>query len=284
MTVIEGSFDHPDAARCGVAGDPSALPALTLEDAILRCRTRFVVTSTTPEPNFLVPDTAAITTTDGLRVRALPLADDTSERFEPLLGNGTRLFVLEGPAAGSGYDWYKVIAPAIARADGEPMVGWIAVGSRTGEKWAAEQALTCPRADQPVSLADIARLSSDAAADGALSCFGRATIETSGAVQVGCNGPVPRATDLVNWLASPARMTLQLTDVGSSVAARAHPDLAGRTPCETTGGGRWTVEGHFDDADSASCAAGAPSEAVGAVARYQCRLIFVVTRMTPAGI
>jgi hypothetical protein len=283
MSVIEGSFDHPDAARCGVAGDPSALPALTLEDAILRCRTRFVVSRSTTEPNYLVPDTAAITTTDGLRVRSLPTVDEPSQRFEPLLNNGTRLFVLNGPALGSGYDWYRVIAPAIARADGGPMVGWIAVASRTGETWAAEQGLNCPPADGPVALSELSRLASGAVADGGLSCFGRSTITTSAIVQVVCSGPSPRATALENWLASPSGMTIQMQDAGATITARAHPDLAGRTPCERTSDQRWLVEGHFDDVDSASCATGSATEATGAVAEYRCRTAFVVTRLTPLG-
>jgi hypothetical protein len=283
MATIEGAFDHPDAARCGVAGDPSALPALTLEDAILACRTRFVISRSTPEPNFLMTNTAAITTTDGLRVRSLPLVDDASQRYEPLLNSGTRLFVLDGPASGSGYDWYKVIAPTIAQADGGPMVGWIAVASKTGETWAAEQALNCPPADGPVAFGELSRLASGAVADGGLSCFGRSTITTSATVQVACSGPSPRSTALENWLASPAGMTIRMQDAGATIDARAHPDLAGRTPCETSPDQRWLVEGHFDDVDSAACATGAGTGSIGTVAEYRCRTTFVVTRLTPAG-
>ena len=283
MTTIEGAFDHPDAARCGVAGDPSALPALTLEDAILACRTRFVVSRATPEPNFLMTDTAAVTTTDGLRVRSLPLVDDTSQRYEPLLNSGTRLFVLDGPAFGSGYDWYKVIAPTISRADGGPMVGWIAVASKTGETWATGQALDCPRSDGPIAFGDLSRLTSGAVADGGVSCFGRSTITTTAAVKVVCSGPEARATSLANWLASPARMTIEMTDAGATISARAHPDLAGRTPCETPTDQRWLIEGHFDDADAATCATGSATDSIGAGAEYRCRTTFVVTALMPAG-
>jgi hypothetical protein len=283
MSVIEGSFDHPDAARCGVAGDPSALPALTLEDAILRCRTRFVVSRSTPEPNYLVSGTAAITTTDGLRVRSLPLVDDVSLRFEPLLNSGTRLFVLNGPAFGSGYDWYQVIAPTIAQADGGSMVGWIAVASKTGETWAVEQALNCPPSDGPIAFSDLSRLASGAVVDGGLSCFGRSTITTSATVHVVCSGPSPRATALEDWLASPAGMTIQMQDAGATITGRAHPDLAGRTPCETPPDQRWLVEGHFDDVDSGSCGVGSATDAIGAAAEYRCRTTFVVTRLTPVG-
>jgi hypothetical protein len=78
-------------------------------------------------------------------------------------------------------------------------------------------------------------------------------------------------------------MTIQMRDAGATIVARAHPDLAGRTPCETTPDQRWLVEGHFDDVDSASCATGAATEATGAVAEYRCRTTFVVTRLTPLG-
>jgi len=98
-----------------------------------------------------------------------------------------------------------------------------------------------------------------------------------------CSGPSPRATALVNWLASPSGMTIQMQDAGATIAGRANPDLAGRTPCETAPDQRWLVEGHFDDVDSASCATGSATEAIGAVAAYRCRTTFVVTRLTPAG-
>jgi hypothetical protein len=282
MVVIEGAFDHPRASACAAGGGRSTGSLLTDEEAVLRCRTRFVLSRATPEKNFLVPQTAAVTTTAGLRVRSLPVVDDSSQRYEPLLASGTRLFVLRGPVLGSGYDWYEVIAPTVTQQGGGPMIGWIAVAARNGETWAVQAGLSCPRADRPVTLADVGRLSSGAVADGGLSCFGARTITTTAAfVQVGCAGADPRSTDVVSWLASPARMTLLLTDGSATVTARVHPELAGRTACDIAPEARWMVDGHFDDRASASCGGGDDPAAV--IARYRCRSTFIVTDLRPAG-
>jgi hypothetical protein len=45
----------------------------------------------------------------------------------------------------------------------------------------------------------------------------------------------------------------------------------------------WNVEGHFDDPDSASCAAPAAADPAALAARYQCRSLFVVTLMLRNG-
>ncbi|HEX2756787.1 MAG TPA: hypothetical protein VHM48_15055, partial [Candidatus Limnocylindrales bacterium] len=113
MLTISGAFDDPAAASCGLEGAPASVSTLTVTDAILRCRTTFVVSAVVPDPGWLSIQVAAITTTPGLRVRSLPLVDDSSERFEPLLDQATRLFVIDGPVVGSGYDWYRVVAPTV---------------------------------------------------------------------------------------------------------------------------------------------------------------------------
>lgn len=281
MVVVEGGFDHPAASTCAAGGDPATGLPLTNEEAVLRCRSRFVVSKATLEKNFLIPQTAAVTTTDGLRVRSLPVVDDTSQRYEPLLASGTRLFVLQGPALGSGYDWYQVIAPTVTQRGGGPMVGWIAVAAKTGETWAGPLALGCPPTDRPVMLADIGRLSSGAVPDGGLSCFGTRTITTTASIQVTCGGTDPHSTDPVNWLAAPARMTVLLTDDVATVTARVHPELAGRADCDVTPAAPWTVTGRFDDPAAATCGVG--SDATAVMARYRCRSIFVVTDLRPAG-
>jgi hypothetical protein len=276
-SVLEGAFDHPDAIGCRFDGYPSG-PSLTADDAILRCRTRFVVSQATPDGNFLVPQTAAVTTSDRLRVRSRPVVDATSQPFEPLLPTGTRLFVVQGPVAGSGYDWYEVIALAIRRLDGGPMVGWIAVAGKTGETWAKVLPLDCPSPDGLVGLADVERLATWSASDGGLSCFGDRTITTAAMVHVVCKPS--SSTPAAAWLSSPSPASLVMTDGASTFEARLHPDAVEST-CKIPQDVRWNVEGHFDDPDSASCATGSAADAV--VARYQCRSIFVVTLLARTG-
>ena len=136
--TLEGSFDQPDAINCDVSQS---------EDRVLEhlgCRSVFVVSHATPEEYFLSPGTAAITITDNLRVRSLPVVADTSKRLE-LLDNGTRMFVLDGPVVASGYTWYQVAVPAIRPVGGQPRVGWVAIGSKNGEQWAGWRNSTARR-------------------------------------------------------------------------------------------------------------------------------------------
>ncbi|HXU84337.1 MAG TPA: hypothetical protein VN773_00885 [Verrucomicrobiae bacterium] len=282
MATIEGAFDDAAASTCKLEGTPTSVSTLTVTDAILRCRTTFVVLSATPAPAWLDLQASAITTTPNLRVRSQPIVDDSSERYEPLLDTGTRLFVIDGPVLGSGYDWYRVIVPAVTRAGGEPMVGWIAVASKTGEIWAKGVALSCPPVDAFVGVADLARLASGSVPDGGASCFGDVRVATTARIAVTCVGPDAQSTSTTDWLAAPARMAIHVVDGTAAFDARIHPDLAGRTACDVPPNDRWVVEGHFQDSGAESCAAGAASDEAAEMARYRCRSIFVVTALTPA--
>jgi hypothetical protein len=75
-------------------------------------------------------------------------------------------------------------------------------------------------------------------------------------------------------------MIVHLVDGSSSVDARVHPGLAGRTSCAAPPTGRWVVQGHFDDPAATECATG--SDGAAELARYRCRAIFVVTELAPA--
>jgi hypothetical protein len=280
MTAIEGAFDHPVATSCAFAGQPSPVPTLTADAAVLRCRTQFVVSRAAPDGNFLLPQTAAVTTTDGLRVRSRPIIDDTSEKLSPLLASATRLFVLQGPVAGSGYDWYQVVAPGISRAGGGPMVGWIAVASKTGQAWAKALPLDCPAPDTLVSLADMARLASGAFPDGGLSCFAGRTITTRGNLHLGC--APSRPTPAANWLSQASAVSFVLTDGVPTFTGRVRPEDV-QAFCNMPQDANWNVEGHFDDPGSASCAAPAAADPAALAARYQCRSLFVVTLMLRNG-
>src|SRR6185369_8762865 len=152
----------------------------------------------------------------------------------------------------------------------------------TGEIWVTGVDLGCPAADGSVSVADLARLGSGAVADGGMSCFGAVPISTTATVALTCTGPDATATSTINWLGVAARMTVRLTDGGSSFGARVHPDLAGRTACDTPTNGSWVVRGHFQDPAAESCAGGAATEEAAQLARYRCESIFVVTDVAPA--
>jgi hypothetical protein len=281
MVRIEGRYDHPASSSCAIEGAPVSVSTLTVTDAVLRCRSTFVATAAVPDSAFLSVDAAAVTTTPGLRVRSLPVVDDASIRYEPLLDEGTRLFVLGGPVIGSGYDWYRVLAPTVTRSGGQPMIGWVAVASKTGEIWAQDVPLACPSVDGPIDIADLARLGSGVPGDGGASCFGDVPITTTATVTLTCTGPDASATGSAGWLARPAGMTMRLTEDAAAIDARVHPDLAGRLSCDQPAG-RWVATGHFADPGASECGAGAASDDAAELARYRCRSIFVVTDVSPA--
>jgi hypothetical protein len=274
MSSFEGAFDHPDAATCTFAAQPSPVTRLAADDAVLRCRTQFVVSRAAADANFLQPQAAAVTTTDGLRVRSKPVVDDTSERFNPLLASGTRLFVLQGPVAGSGYDWYQVVAPGVSRSGGGPMVGWVAVASKTGQAWAKPLPLACPASDGLVSLVDLARVATGAVSDGGLSCFGGRTITTRATLRADCDQS--RTTSGVDWLARPSAASMVMTDGGATFTGRISPENV-VAMCAIAGDASWNVEGHFDDPDSSACGVGSATDPAVIAARYECRTNFVVT-------
>jgi hypothetical protein len=136
---LRGTFDHPDAASCGP--DPErAGPAGPLSpiEAVLECRTRFVVTAVTFETFPRLNDVAGKTVSDRVRVRSLPEISDVSVKYEPLLPLGTKVTVLDGPVLGDGYAWYHVRAVVTDRQRGTQPIelnGWVAAAGLDGERW-----------------------------------------------------------------------------------------------------------------------------------------------------
>ena len=135
--------------------------------------------SAPPSEDALVPGRAAITIVDGVRVRSAPSVDDAvSRKYAPLLPRGTMLFVLGGPTAASGYEWWEVV-PTWFSINGARH-GWVAAASREGEVWIQPAGIDCP--PTPVDLAALKELT-----DGmALACFARKPI-TVRARLVSCN-------------------------------------------------------------------------------------------------
>ncbi len=100
----------------------------------------------TPPPH---PDAVAKVVTTDLVVRSAPGTGVASEIYPGLLAAPTLLFILDGPVAADGYDWYQVApfeeffsdtAPEVP----PPRLGWVAAASREGEPWIALRAGDCP--------------------------------------------------------------------------------------------------------------------------------------------
>jgi hypothetical protein len=94
----------------------------------------------------LAPDGLGEVVTDDLVVRSLPEISARSTIAPTTLSTGKLLFVLRGPVAADGYEWYQV-APfdefLSDVASEAPRLGWVAAG-RTGEVWIAPWTGDCP--------------------------------------------------------------------------------------------------------------------------------------------
>jgi len=273
--LLQGAFDDP---ACRVN------PGEDIVDA-LDCRTAFVVTDAAVDPADLQAGAVARTTTDDLRVRALPTVDDTSEKFE-LLPASTRVGVIGGPAVGSGYVWYRVAVPSIRGPAGSPRVGWIAAHSTDGEPWVGPESLDCAPAGE-MSLEQLSELTSPPIFHGGVACYGRdgtipaAELTVDAHVRRACAEPVGTPS---TWLLDPRRgvvLSMVGVEVDAVVADGVSTSLACGAPASSL---LYRVTGHFDDgaADDCRSAAVEPSRP-DPVSTYGCRMRFVVSSIAVGG-
>ena len=251
-----------------------------------------------PEPVQLRRDSFARVVTEDLRVRTEPFIGDASRKLEPLLWDGADVFVIDGPVAASGYDWYLV--DPLPEVDVQvhpdpPPPGWVAAGSGDGAPWLAPREVEC--FDTPLGWLAFEILDAPIGASG-LSCFGDRTLRFTASLGVtsggGCTettgpwsidpawlGPCP---DPAYRLADPEG---ELTDdihalpatIAPSVDVQSLPDLEP---------GEWLlvdVVGQFAHPAASSCQA-VPSGGDGAgpprpeVVVLLCREKFVVTSLS----
>jgi hypothetical protein len=248
-------------------------------------------------------DWIAETIVDRVRMRSLPEIDDRSIKYEPLLRTGTRLFVLDGPVAGSGYAWSQVVP--IWSEGGPPTPresGWVAVAGRDGEPWLRDAKLDCP---EQIGWGDFAAIVKLGGAGG-LSCYGSTELSflatvlmNSGCITDGGGSPLP------DWLAGqnraeyafaapwlePAVLQPASEDCFPDIdliGPAFHPDSfenpVGDLPL--TSGSMYQVTAHYDDSAAATCIEPDPEFAGDRTALVtSCRMTLVVTRIEPfAGI
>jgi hypothetical protein len=225
---------------------------------------------------------------DGLRVRSQPRVSDDSEKYDPLLPLGTRLYVLDGPVSASGYVWYEVVP--LAR--GLPWSGWVASAGRDGEPWIAVDAFDCP--PLPTDFQSLAALPRGVG----LACFPRVPI-TVKARLMNCNcdpGPWGGGIEPVwMWpegggtlLVDPSRTRLPDWQDWFELLL----DPAAEQPkvlpvARYQGGTSWSqvpvveVTGMFDHPAAAACTYSTMDSEP--VPTQECRLEFAVTRVVVLG-
>jgi hypothetical protein len=126
-----------------------------------------------------------------VRVRSKPRVAEDSYKYDPLLRQGTKLYVLEGPVDASGYDWFWVAQLSSTQLPS----GWVAVAGQDGEAWLGTSDYSCPEA--PTDFESFAAIPSGVG----LACFSRLAI-TFQARLFDCNCDPTPGDDWIapNWL------------------------------------------------------------------------------------
>jgi hypothetical protein len=281
---LRGAFDHPDATRCRPdPARPGPDGPLSSVEAVLRCRSTFVVTDTVVEPFPRRSNVAAITVSDRLRVRSLPEISDSSIRYDPLVRLGSRMWVLDGPTLADGYAWYQVVVP-IPGSDGSVSrwhSGWVAAAGLDGERWIENATIECPDTDRP-TLADLARVRQRPVDDGPLACYGSADIRIDGLARLHC-ADAPSGDPATDWLSAGAGRWLEIVDGKRRLEARVDPDAFDGVACDQPLSRRYRLTGHFNDPAATDCpTTGLAVPGTDArVAIYRCRTYFVATDAVP---
>jgi hypothetical protein len=239
------------------------------------CRAQFMVSDVTFDPADFGERDVAITTTDNLRVRERPVVEDAGKL--ELLPNGTRLYVLGGPAVESGYAWYQVAVPDVRDAAGRPRVGWVAANDKAGDDWIGREEFDCV-APSAITTEQLAFLTSPSVFHGGLACYGGggpyagAALNVIGKARLECSDQDP---PVAHWLMDGGtRIVLSDGDAAVPVVMETYPTALS---CGAAAGPQtYRVRGHFDDAASSSCRQSG-DRTIDELAAYECRSRFVAT-------
>ncbi len=227
----------------------------------------------TPEEASLIDQLVAVVT-DDLVVRSRPGTGSESEIYPARLNAPTIVYVIDGPEAADGYEWYLVdplTAPCYFGCDLGPQPGWVAAAGKDGERWLSEEPES-PACPDP-TLSDI----SGGYPELSLYCFGNDQLTLRGGV-VGVDsthaypvwpwkyltelygpaydGPTPGCVDLCDT----PLLTIALDGDQELPAPLSAP--------------RFT--GHFDDPQADECRS-AGIDVDQRIVTHECRTVFVAT-------
>lgn len=121
--------------------------------------------SSPPQAVVLEKDTIAQVVTNDLLLRSAPGTGADSKKLAPLLQKPAQIYVVDGPVAKDGYDWYEVQPVEY----GAPF-GWVAAAGRDGEPWLGKATITCP--SLPLDLATLAQIAGPPQTFLGLACLG----------------------------------------------------------------------------------------------------------------
>lgn len=229
-------------------------------------------------PRGLAPDAMAeVVVEGGVRVRSLPTVDATSIKYEPLLRRGDLVFIVDGPVAADGYDWY--LTQSLLASDDRGPFGWVAAASREGETWIDDlEESDCPR------IPEDARALGSLPEELLLHCFGGSELSMELEANVFCLPGEAVATVAPGWLAVDCGVLSGDACGACGIPIAADPQFGFELPKEDLA--RWALSGHFDDPAAASCR---PSAVPGTDAPslelivHRCRTTLVLTSLTRLG-
>jgi hypothetical protein len=237
------------------------------------------------EPAIPVNGLGVVTTSD-LRVRSKPEVSDASKLLTPLLDVGRQVFVVAGPVAGSGYEWYQV-QPINGPGESEELpFGWVAAADKDETPWLVTDAPACDPA--PKTAADFAAIRPIMG----LACYGPEDFTFEARLiqpEATCGVDIGWTID-PDWLAGTCQQPKYLlaqvdNDELLNVAFDPAIDTAGLDPgVETADWQDVFVTGHFDHDAAESCTGvsnGEPVPLDPAEIVLRCRSTFAITEVKP---
>lgn len=248
------------ASVAGTSGTPipTSSPAsnATTPTATESAPTASASASQAPALVALAPDTFAQVDVNELNLREEPNvgAESVGQLF-----SGARVFVLEGPRAGEGYSWYRVVVaqgpytPRVCEGYGcnqRQDIGWVAGVSQNLDAWLTALDLGCPSEPSLQELTALTEMEQ-------LACYGDQQLVLEGTVTHPCCGYVGPYRYEPTWLAYPSPSVFFHDHY---LGLRFNPD-AGLPQPER--GDVVRVTGHFDDPAAASCTVEIDQEAAG---------------------
>jgi hypothetical protein len=228
-----------------------------------------------PEP--ILTDAVAEVVTNDLIVRTAPGTDSaTSEILRPTLDAPQKLYVVDGPVAADGFDWYLVQPFAYYHeTNASARGGWVAAAGQDGEPWIAPSRLGCVPANDLYAIArtsDVLRVA----------CSGNETLELEGTFDsCSVRDGVAHSPDAL----APVACTILPDPYDPEIV----PDLRPFTiwlqeaPSGIRRGQPVRVEGHFDDPVAGACATGPAAEGQPnpELVVLACRAQFISTALSP---
>lgn len=300
----EPATPDPSSSASPMPSTPPASPAVAVASEATSTPTPIASPSPVVAPEPLRVDGLAKVVAEGLRVRSAPDVSADSELLDSL-APGRMLFVVDGPVAGSGYEWY-LVAPIPDGEDygdawdptwgdgesfdpGRPYraiaspIGWVAGSSREGTPWVVGLRFGCPDPDSfSLGLSPLVALSCYGDTSLRLSLWGGFTAAESGRVETYSGEP-----GLPGWLMDhslrrywfPAGIVDPGEFFGTALDPASFPN--GVPP---TGSFEWNIVGHFDDDAARTCRPSGeshnPDDPSASV--LMCRATFVITDIAPS--